>query len=433
MGTDVFPLAAREAVDVEPDSEPEVLVVGAGPVGLFTALLLARRGIEVQVVEQERRLAARSYALALHPGSLRLLDQVGLARESLERGHCVDRVAFYEGQERRAEIDLTVLASPFPCAAVLPQQVLEGLLESRLEQEGKRVLWRHRLAELHLGGGAAVAVVERLASDEDVVEETRVVRPGVVIGTDGSHSAVRRALRASYVEMSPPETFGVFELAADVPPGSPLHHEIRVVLDGSGAGVLFALGGHRFRWSFQIEEAEWGEFVEPRFKRRVFDAVGEDPFPYLVRERLEKLIATRAPWFTADLGDIIWSMAVRFEHRLTGRFGRENAWLAGDAAHLASPVGVQSMNIGLREAADLARHLSRVFREKTPLSTLDDYEATWRREWRCLFGARGHPSRTAATEAWTRRHAARIPSCIPASGDDLNTLLRQIGLALPGV
>jgi 2-polyprenyl-6-methoxyphenol hydroxylase-like FAD-dependent oxidoreductase len=430
MGPEALSLAPREMTemdDVEPDVAPEVLIVGAGPVGLFLAILLARRGVRVQIVDQERRPATRSYALALHPGSLRLLDAAGLAGEIVERGHRMDRVVLYDGTERCAEIDLGTLPSPYPCAVVLPQQVLEGLLESRFEREGGRVLWRHRVAELHLGGGGAVALIERLSRDGDAVEETRPVRPAVVIGTDGHHSIVRRALRASYVEMSPPELFAVFELVADAPP-SP---EIRVVLDDAGAAVLYSIGGNRFRWSFEIDPVQWEEFVEPRFKRRVFDAMDDDPFPYLVRERLQELIARRAPWFDARVGEVVWSMALRFEHRLTGRFGQGNAWLAGDAGHLASPVGAQSMNVGLREAADLAHRLGRVFREHHALSTLDDYETTWRSEWRRLFGARGHVSPNAATGTWVRHHAARIPSCIPASGDDLDALLRQIGLALP--
>lgn len=427
MGTEAIPLTARKATDIEPDGEPEVLVVGAGPVGLFTAILLARRGVRVEIVDQERRPAARSYALLLHPDSLRLLDMAGLATEALEHGHRIDRVLFQEGDRQCAGIDLAALPSPFPCAAVLPQQVFEGLLESCFEREGGRVLWRHRVAELHLGGGAAVATVERLTREGDAVEEARVVRPGVVIGTDGHQSAVRRALRASYVEMSPAELFAVFEVAADCPPSN----EVRIVLDDRGAGVLHALGGNRFRWSFQIDEAGWGELIEPRFKRRLFDTVVQDPFPYLARERLQELVAARAPWFSAQMGEVIWSMAVRFEHRLTGRFGHENAWLAGDAAHLASPIGAHSMNVGLREAADLAHRLGRVFREREPLEILDTYETAWRREWRRLLGVRGHPSPTAAADPWVRRHAARIPSCIPASGDNLDALLHQIGLAFP--
>lgn len=430
MSPGVSPLVAREASDTVPDQEPEVLVVGAGPVGLFTALLLARHGVRVEIVDQGRRPAARSYALALHPASLRLLRAVGLADAAgvIEQGHRIDRVAFYEGQGRRAEIDLgTALAPPFACAAVVPQQTLEGLLESRFEQEGGRVLWRHRVAELHLGGGRPTAHLERLSRTGDAVEEARVVRPAMVVGTDGHASVVRRALKASYVEMSPPELFAIFEVTADLP----ALQEVRVVLDERGAGVLWSLGGNRFRWSFQITEADWEGFVEPRFKRRVFDSLGEDPFPYLARKGFEQLVAARAPWFAAPLGEILWSMAVRFEHRLTGRFGQGSAWLAGDAAHLASPVGAQSMNVGLREAADLAYRLGRVFRERQPPETLDTYETAWRREWRRLFGARGPATPNAATGTWIRRHAARIPSCIPASGDDLDALLRQIGLALP--
>lgn len=426
MGPEAQSLAASEMSAIEPDVDPEVLVVGAGPVGLFAAILLARRGVRVQIMDQERRPATRSYALALHPASLRLLDAIGLAADVVDRGHRMDRVVFHEGAERRAEIDLAALASPFPCAVVLPQQIFEGLLESRFERDGGRVLWRHRIADLQLKGGSAIAVVERLSRDGETVEETRPIRPAVVIGTDGHHSVVRRALRASYVEMSPPELFAVFEVVADAPP-SP---EVRIVLDDEGASVLYSIGGNRFRWSFQIDPARWEEFVEPRFKRRVFDAVVEDPFDYLVHERLQELITRRAPWFTAAVGEVVWSMAVRFEHRLTGRFGQGNAWLAGDASHLASPIGAQSMNVGLREAADLAHHLGRIFREHQPHSTLDDYDTTWRSEWRRLLGARGQPSPSAAAGTWVRRHAARISSCIPASGDDLDALLRQIGLAL---
>jgi 6-methylpretetramide 4-monooxygenase / 4-hydroxy-6-methylpretetramide 12a-monooxygenase len=62
-----------------PEERPEVLVAGAGPVGLLAALALAEQGVQVQIVDQERRPAARSYALALHPQSLRLLDEIGLA------------------------------------------------------------------------------------------------------------------------------------------------------------------------------------------------------------------------------------------------------------------------------------------------------------------------------------------------------------------
>jgi 2-polyprenyl-6-methoxyphenol hydroxylase-like FAD-dependent oxidoreductase len=430
--TGAVPQVAREDTGTEPDTEPEVLIVGAGPVGLFAGLLLTERGIRVEIVDQERRPAARSYALALHPATLRLLSEVGLAADLLERSHRVETLAFYEGGERQAALDLTASSSDFPCVAVLPQQLLESALESRLQEAGGRVLWNHRVSELALGGGAAVAAVERverLHHGEDApvaVAETYVVRPEHVLGADGHHSIVRKGLQASWVEMSPAELYAVFEMTVDGPPGN----EARVILNEGSTSVLWPLGPHRARWSFQIES--WEGFEEPRYKSRRFPQVADEPFPYLVRDRLTELIAERAPWFTAEIGEVIWSMVVRFEHRLASRFGHENAWLAGDAAHLASPVGSQSMNLGLKEAWDLARNLDWVLRDDYPYEVLERCEAQHRGEWRRLFGVRGKPRPGPATPSWVRKHAARLLPCIPASGDDLDRLLRQVGLELAG-
>ena len=84
--------------------KPEVLVVGAGPVGLFTALSLARRGVPVQIVDKEWRTAAHAYALALHAGSLRLLKDLGLLDAVLEQAYPVRSIGLYDGAERRAEL-----------------------------------------------------------------------------------------------------------------------------------------------------------------------------------------------------------------------------------------------------------------------------------------------------------------------------------------
>ena len=68
------------------EERTEVLVVGAGPVGLLTAILLAEAGIEVRIIDREERTASRSYACALHPRTLRLLDGMGLAAPALAAG-----------------------------------------------------------------------------------------------------------------------------------------------------------------------------------------------------------------------------------------------------------------------------------------------------------------------------------------------------------
>src|SRR6266496_73377 len=105
--------------------QTEVLVVGAGPVGLLTGILLAERGIEFQIIDSEERTAARSYACALHPSTLQLLDRLGLAQAVLEHGRRIPKIAFYEGESRRAQVDLSELGGDYPFLLVLPQSSLE--------------------------------------------------------------------------------------------------------------------------------------------------------------------------------------------------------------------------------------------------------------------------------------------------------------------
>jgi 2-polyprenyl-6-methoxyphenol hydroxylase-like FAD-dependent oxidoreductase len=408
-----------------PDTMPEVLVVGAGPVGLFAALSLAELGIRVQIVDQERRPAARSYALALHPQSLRLLDEAGLADELLPMAHRVSSMAFYEGPERQAAVDFSVLPWALPCVAVLPQQILEGALESRLLRRGIPVLWNHRVSEITLTQGAVVAEVERLergAVDQATVKERFDVRADFVLDADGHCSQIRKSIAEPFEEMGPAELFAIFEVTAS----GPAEHEAKVVFQDGKASVLWPLGGRRFRWSLEIED--WEGFEEPRFKSRHFPRVDDDPFPYLVREKLHELLAERAPWFVNDIGEIVWSMAVRFERRLAGRFSRGRVWLAGDAAHLASPIGAQSMNGGLSEARDLASRLASILREDYPLSVLDRFEDSRRTEWRRLLGSDAQAG--AAAGPWVREHAQRLLPCLPASGGDLAVLMNQLGLEL---
>ena len=404
---------------------PEVLVVGAGPVGLFAALTLSELGIRVQIVDQERRPAARSYALALHPETLRLLAEVGLAEELLPMAHRVSTMAFYEGQERKAAVDLSVLQATLPCVAVLPQQTLEGALESRLLRQGIPVLWNHRVREITLAQGAVVADVERLehsGGEQVTVQERFDVRADFILGADGHRSFIRESIAEPFEEMGPAELFAIFEITAS----GPAEHEAKVVFHGNQAGVLWPLGGHRFRWSLGIED--WTGFEEPRFKSRHFPQVNADPFSYLAREKLHQLLAERAPWFINDIGEIVWSMAVRFERRLAGRFGRGRVWLAGDAAHLTGPIGSQSMNGGLSEARDLARRLASILRDDYPLNVLDRYEISRRAEWLRLLG--GDTQARPGAGTWVQEHAPKILPCLPASGADLGALMSQLGLEL---
>ena len=79
-------------------TDPEVLVVGAGPVGLIAALFLQLHGVRVEVIDEDQRTTQHSYALAIHPRTLRILDEAGLAQKLIAAGRKLTKVAYYEGQ-----------------------------------------------------------------------------------------------------------------------------------------------------------------------------------------------------------------------------------------------------------------------------------------------------------------------------------------------
>lgn len=415
---------------MEPRNETEVLVVGAGPVGMVTAACLARRGIGVRIVEQGGRPAARSYALALHPASLEIFQELGLAGTLIERGKIVDSVAYYEGERPRARIDLGALDSEFPFILVLAQSTLEETLARYLDEQEVFVWWNLRGGELEIGEGAVDAGLVKLDGGSAGYgmrrgpsngQRSTDIHARFAVGADGYRSTVREALEIDYREVGSGQTYGVFELEADWKPEA----EVRVVLDPRSTSVLWPLGDGRMRWSFELTDSQ---VSPPRAKRRLLMQMGEEAFPMIAQELLEDLIAERAPWFAAPVNDVTWSVAVKFDRRLVPRFGRDSAWLVGDAAHLAAPAGVHSMNVGFREARDLADGIHAILRQGASHDVLERFNDERLDEWERLLGLDGVPAISAEADEWTAVNASRILETIPASGEELQTLAAQIGL-----
>lgn len=394
--------------------DPEVLVVGAGPVGLVAALFLQQRGVRAEVVDMRARTTQHSYALALHPRTLRALDEAGLADALIASGQKVTKLAYYEGRERRAAIDYSALASGHPYLLVLRQSLLERAAEEALGQTKLTVHWGHRLQSLDTSGGtlrAEVAELDQVATgypvarSEWVVLRTSTVRPAYVIGADGYDSAVRRMSGIEMEEHGAGEIFSVYEIEAT----GELPSEARVILDPDLTSVYWPLEKGRCRWGFQIRDAS--EHAASM-------------------ERLEQLIAARAPWCTAKPTQIYWSTLGRFDRRLARRFGSGGVWLAGDAAHQAAPVGVQSMNSGLVEARELAARISSIQGAGGTPSLLEEFATMTHQAWQTLLGAGPAVRALPGADPWVKQAAARILASIPASGDDLEPLLGQIGLSI---
>jgi 2-polyprenyl-6-methoxyphenol hydroxylase-like FAD-dependent oxidoreductase len=412
-------------------SRTDVLVVGAGPTGLLAALQLAERGVGVALIEEEWRSAGHSYALALHPRSLARLAEVGLADELIAAGQKLETIGLFEGKERRATLGLAGSGARFPFGLALPQSALEQLLSRRLAAKGVPVHWSHRLGRLEPRAHGVVATVQRLekqstgyavAHTEWAVAETLEVEASFVIGADGHGSLVRRALGLAFDEAAPSQVFAVFECDASGTPAD----ELRLVLDAGTTSALWPLPGGRARWSLELDAPEVS--AAERFKSRLATQLGERFFRHLHEAAVSALLRRRAPWFPPEPPGLGWSIEVRFERRLAAAFGRGRVWLAGDAAHLTGPAGMQSMNSGLDEGSDLAVRLERVLSGRDDASLLEEYGLERDTAWRFLLGRSGRLAPGATTSPFVAENAQRLLPCLPATGDELEALAAQLGL-----
>ena len=410
--------------------ETQVLVVGAGPVGLTAALRLVQAGIAVEVIDEQWRPAGHSYALGLHPSSLALLDELGVAAELIDAGARVPAMSLFERRERRAQVPLGEGAR-FPFALSLPQSELETRLAARLEALGVHVRWNHRLAGLEPGHRGMNARVDRLEKESGgyavahttwVIAKTTELSAEFVLGADGHRSMVRRTLEIPFEETAPSQVFAVCECDLERTIGS----ELRLVLDGGHVSAMWPLPDGRARWSIEIPAS--GVPAADRAKSRLATRVREGFFEHLDEAELRAILAERAPWFEPVFSGLGWTIEVRFERRLAARVGHDRTWLAGDAVHLTGPLGMQSMNGGLHEASALAATIAKILRGQAPMTALPELSRRTLAAWRFLQGTEGGLRTTSDTPAFVRAHADRLLPCLPGTGDELVVLADRLGL-----
>lgn len=407
----------------------DVVVLGAGPVGLAAAHTLVDEDIPFVLLDRERCTGTHSYALALHPETMELLESFGVASHALRNARKLPKVAFYEGAQRKCELNYSKLSSPYPYLAVLPQSDLEEALERGLQDKGSKVHWDHRVRFIEREGEHSRLVVDRLqdamvgyavARIEKEVDSVVKFDTRYIIGADGHNSLARRVADIDFAEVAPTTEYAVFEFQTDVD----LPDEMRLITTDEGAHVFWPLPDGSCRWSFQVKP----DSVSASRKRdTLLVTLGNEGYPLLEEDRLREWLATIAPWFEGKVEHLRWRMMVKFEQRLAKSFGQRNIWLAGDSAHMAPPAGVLSMNVGMREARDLAQHMACLLRGGKA-DSLANFSEKRIAQWRALLNLDGALRPQSDTDPWVVAQLPKISGNIPASGESLKTLAAQIGL-----
>ncbi|MFF3066901.1 FAD-dependent monooxygenase [Kitasatospora sp. NPDC057936] len=321
--------------------ETDVLVVGAGPVGLTAAAELRRRGVACRIVD--RLAAAQPYAKAvgIQPRTLELWDAMGLLPRVLDEAVPLKGQLTYLNGEPGPRLDLRLPPDvPYGFAA-LPQYRTERLLTEHLAGFGAAVERRCELTGLVQEDGRVRASLATPEGDEEVSAQ-------YVIGCDGAHSRVRRSLGIGFEGDAFPSRYMLGDVAVDwdLPEG----WAVRSMGTDGDALICVPLPEGRYRLSMlapaeQPAEADGGvaHGLEDGWRPSLADLQA-------VVDRLSPRPAT--------IGDLRWSSSFRISHRLADRYADGRVFLAGDAAHIHPPTGGQGMNTGIQDAYNLAWKLA---------------------------------------------------------------------------
>lgn len=324
----------------------DVVVVGAGPVGLVAALLLADAGVRTTLVEKQTEPGDLPRAISLQDESFRTLEQLGVA-DALKAESLLDTGSRYFGLGDRLLLEARPVASRLghPAKTQFDQPVLE------------RLLWDRAVAheELEfLRGGEAIGFTQ----DADGVTLTvtvdglaQTLSADWLVGADGGRSLVRTALGIDMVGTTQPQRWIVVDLVNE-----PRARDPFAEFHGDGARPYVLVPGidGRLRIEFML-----------------FDH--EDPDEMTTPERIHELVVPRFRELLAP-EDVRRAVVYVAHQRIARTYRAGRAFLVGDAAHLMPPFAGQGLNAGIRDATNLSWKLAAAAVGGATERLLDSYE-----------------------------------------------------------
>lgn len=325
----------------------QVLVAGAGPVGLTAAHELARRGLRVRLVDAASGPARTSRAVATHPRTLETYDQMGVAGDILRRGRRNRAFTMYAKGRRlvRLDADYSTMPTSYPYTLVIGQTETEAVLRDAVARLGVEVEWGVRLTGFEQDAdGVRVGLVRADGTEESA-------RTSWLLGCDGGHSTVRKLLGLELTgETSETWMLADAPVATDLPPDT-----IYWAHTGGQALMMvpYAREGHwRLLDTAPASRAAGPSAAQEQLSRKLSAGLGRD----------------------VRVGEPEWTSTFTFQQRMVERMHEGRVFVAGDAAHVHSPASGQGMNTGIQEAYNLAWKLAMVEQGHAGRELLDTYD-----------------------------------------------------------
>ncbi|VVE86214.1 FAD-dependent oxidoreductase [Pandoraea bronchicola] len=343
---------AEQSGSVTPETHP-VIVIGAGPVGLATAIDLAQQGVSVVVLDDDCTLSTGSRAICFAKRTLDIFDRLGCGERMVQKGVCWNVGRVFLRDQEVYNFDLLPEAGHHrPAFINLQQYYVEGyLFERARELPNIEIRWKSKVVGLTQQGtpGAPDASVTLTVETPDGEYQ---MRARYVVAADGSRSAVRKLVGVDSHGRTFKDRFLIADvkMTADFPAerwfwfDPPFHPNQSVLLHRQPDDV--------WRIDFQL-----GWDADPALEKT----------PERVIPRVQALLGPDAK-FTLE-----WVSVYTFSCLRMDDFRHGHVLFAGDAAHGVSPFGARGANSGVQDAENLAWKLALVLAGHAPDALLDTY------------------------------------------------------------
>jgi 2-polyprenyl-6-methoxyphenol hydroxylase-like FAD-dependent oxidoreductase len=323
-------------------NDVDVAIVGAGPTGLALAGELGLAGISCRVLDRRLDQPNITRAFAVHARTLELLDARGLAERVVARGIRVPSVSPVPG----AVLDLTAIDSRFAMLLIVAQSGTEQVLEEHAREVGADVAYGSEVVGLAQDG-------DGVRLDVATPSGRHSLRATYVVGADGAHSRVRDLIGVPFVGRQYSTHILLADVRLDRPPAGDL---LLGTTNARGLVLLVPFGDGWFRaisWDRSREHVPLDEPVTLDELRGSFLRIANDDY---------------------GMGEPRWRSRFLSERRQARDYRVGRVFLAGDAAHVHSPVGGQGMNTGIQDAMNLGWKLAAAVRGRGRPDLLDTYQ-----------------------------------------------------------